>query len=76
MSVTPANPLLPGESLSLSCTVDHKKPEIYWLNPRGVKNSQGTDTVRVTSQDDGMWTCVVAEDKRVKMPVKVMGELL
>ncbi|XP_062255973.1 CD4-1 molecule isoform X2 [Platichthys flesus] len=74
VSVNPANPLLPGESLSLSCTVDYpKKPEIHWLNPRGEKKGQGTVTVKVTSQDDGMWTCVVAEEKQVKMPVKVMG---
>ncbi|XP_034467006.1 CD4-2 molecule, tandem duplicate 2 [Hippoglossus hippoglossus] len=76
VSVSPAEPLLPGESLSLSCTADYrKKPEIYWLNPRGerIKNNQGTVTVRVTSQDDGMWICVVAEEKQVKMPVKVVG---
>ncbi|CAB1456299.1 unnamed protein product [Pleuronectes platessa] len=74
VSVSPAHPLLPGESLSLSCTVDSpKKPAIHWLNPRREKKGQGTVAVRVTSQDNGMWTCVVAEEKQVEMPVKVTG---
>lgn len=80
--MNPSSPLLPGESLTLACTTETpqglKKPEIHWLDPRGerMKNSQGTVKMRVKSQDDGMWTCSVANKKQVQISVKVVGELL
>ncbi|XP_035498050.1 CD4-1 molecule [Scophthalmus maximus] len=76
--MNPSSPLLPGESLTLACTTETpqglKKPEIHWLDPRGerMKNSQGTVKMRVKSQDDGMWTCSVANKKQVQISVKVV----
>ncbi|XP_031708615.1 T-cell surface glycoprotein CD4-like isoform X2 [Anarrhichthys ocellatus] len=70
VSVNPPSPLLPGDSLSLSCNAQTlpglKGPEIQWLNPSGGKDekSQGSLTVRATSQENGQWTCVVTYDKK------------
>ncbi|XP_068591532.1 CD4-1 molecule isoform X2 [Cebidichthys violaceus] len=70
VSVNPLSPLLPGDSLSLFCNAQtlpgHKDPKIQWLNPSGekIKTSQGSLTVRATSQDNGQWTCVVTYDKK------------
>ncbi|XP_029307463.1 LOW QUALITY PROTEIN: T-cell surface glycoprotein CD4-like [Cottoperca gobio] len=68
VTVDPPSPLLPGDSLSLSCNAEplqgHKSPEIHWLNPRG-ETKTGRVTLRATSQDNGRWTCVVTNDDKV-----------
>lgn len=71
VSMNPHFPLLPGDFLSLTCSAEtlqgHKKPEIHWLNPRGEKMSTIQPlTMKVTSQDNGQWTCVVTNDKKEK----------
>ncbi|XP_022074009.2 CD4-1 molecule [Acanthochromis polyacanthus] len=74
VSVNPASLLLPGESLSLACSVDtQRKSVIHWLNPQGTKVSEkGALTKTVTSQDSGSWTCVVAgNEHEAKVSVKV-----
>lgn len=73
--MTPPTPLLPAETLGLTCDVTmDNKPAIHWLNPRGGRVSSGTLEQRVTSQDHGQWTCVVNETK-VTVFVTVIGEL-
>ncbi|XP_040021712.2 CD4-1 molecule isoform X1 [Gasterosteus aculeatus] len=70
VSVTPSSPLLPGDSLTLSCSAQtlqgHKDPQIQWLNPSGEKIKKGPAplTLKVTSQDSGQWICVVTNDKK------------
>ncbi|KAM8869323.1 CD4-1 molecule isoform 2-T2 [Spinachia spinachia] len=69
VSVHPSTPLLPGDSLSLSCDAETHgggDPEIHWLNPSGekIKKSPGPLTLKVTSQDSGQWICVVANAKK------------
>ncbi|XP_024917076.1 CD4-1 molecule isoform X2 [Cynoglossus semilaevis] len=73
----PASSLLPGELLTLTCKVeDQRTPEIHWLNPRGQKETagqtEGTVTRRVTVQDSGAWTCVVAQQKSAQISVHVV----
>ncbi|XP_032374627.1 CD4-1 molecule [Etheostoma spectabile] len=66
VSVNPTAPLLPGENFALSCNAEtdgHKKPEIHWLNPQGVKTSGEQLLMRATSQDNGHWTCVVTKEQ-------------
>ncbi|XP_034730137.1 CD4-1 molecule [Etheostoma cragini] len=66
VSVNPTAPLLPGENVALSCNAEtdgHKKPEIHWLNPQGVKMRTGQLNWRATSQDNGHWTCVVKKEQ-------------
>uniref|UniRef100_A0A8C2Z173 CD4-1 molecule n=1 Tax=Cyclopterus lumpus TaxID=8103 RepID=A0A8C2Z173_CYCLU len=71
VSVNPPSPLLPGDSLSLSCYTQtlegYEDPEIQWLHPSGMKmtESRGPLTVKATGQDNGQWTCVVTNDKKV-----------
>ncbi|KAF1388113.1 hypothetical protein PFLUV_G00086860 [Perca fluviatilis] len=77
VSVNPPSPLLPGDSLSLSCNAETQglKPEIHWLNPQGVKRTLKQLPVRATSQDNGHWTCVVTnakQEKRADVPITVM----
>ncbi|XP_019948709.1 T-cell surface glycoprotein CD4 [Paralichthys olivaceus] len=75
VSLNPVGPLLPGQSLTLSCDVESsEKPEIYWMNPRGeiMNDTKGTVDVRITNQHHGKWTCVVAKKKQVKIDVTVI----
>nr|XP_043889815.1 CD4-1 molecule isoform X2 [Solea senegalensis] len=75
VSKSPASPLLPGESLSLHCSAEvSQKPEIYWLDPTGQRktNNDGSFSTRVTGQHNGEWTCVVAQQKHVKMSITVV----
>uniref|UniRef100_A0A3B4YMU6 CD4-1 molecule n=1 Tax=Seriola lalandi dorsalis TaxID=1841481 RepID=A0A3B4YMU6_SERLL len=68
VSMTPRSPLLPGESLTLSCSVNtlgNKKPQVHWLNPQDKKENSLVNK-RVTSQDTGKWTCVVTDGKNKK----------
>lgn len=67
VSVKPASLQLPDENLSLACSVGtQRKTDIQWLNPQGekVRSDKGALRKRVTSQDDGLWTCVVTDDKK------------
>ncbi|GLD63811.1 uncharacterized protein AKAME5_001539700 [Lates japonicus] len=74
----PSSHLLPGESLSLACSVEDsqgdQKPNIYWLNPSGQR--MGSSLVKeATSQDNGKWTCVLTNGKYGKnttISVKVL----
>ncbi|XP_071325817.1 T-cell surface glycoprotein CD4-like [Trachinotus anak] len=69
MVSTPTSPLLPGESLSLSCSVDsqgHKRPEIYWKDPSGERKNQKTIEMYARIQQNGEWTCVVENEGRKK----------
>nr|UYI36870.1 CD4-1 [Lateolabrax maculatus] len=66
---SPSSLLLPGEILSLDCSVEapqgHRKPEIYWLDPQGKKiaNNEGPFKVTAKGQHNGQWTCVVRNDR-------------
>ncbi|KAK2844764.1 hypothetical protein Q5P01_011423 [Channa striata] len=70
LSVSAPSPLLPGESLSLSCNPEvpqgQNKPIIHWVNPQNKKVQQKNDllTVNVVSQDHGQWTCVVSNNPK------------
>ncbi|XP_070691306.1 CD4-1 molecule [Pempheris klunzingeri] len=78
VTMSPHSLLLPGDSLSLACTVEthQRKPQIYWLNPQGQKmNNRGLLTVRASGEYNGQWTCVVTNDKKeykAKISVTVM----
>ncbi|CAN9513744.1 unnamed protein product [Ophioblennius macclurei] len=69
---------LPGETLSLGCDVEvpqgHEKPDIHWLDPQSarVKNDQATLNKIVERGDNGSWTCVIADKKKVQIPVAVV----
>uniref|UniRef100_A0A8D0AK29 CD4-1 molecule n=1 Tax=Sander lucioperca TaxID=283035 RepID=A0A8D0AK29_SANLU len=61
------SPLLPGDSLSLSCNAVTQGPnnlKIHWLNPQGVKMRPEQLHARATSQDNGQWTCVVTNARQ------------
>ncbi|XP_039973501.1 CD4-1 molecule isoform X2 [Xiphias gladius] len=70
VSVNPPSPLLPGENLSLACSVETpqnlEKPKIHWLTPWGENLEMRQETRRVTSKDNGQWTCVVTADQKEK----------
>ncbi|KAM9353498.1 CD4-1 molecule [Symphorus nematophorus] len=80
VTANPLTPLLPGESLSLSCKAEspqgQKQPQIHWLNPQQERsNNQKQLIEKVTSQHDGQWICVVTNDgekKEVKVSVTVI----
>ncbi len=83
VTMDPATPLLPGESVTLSCNADRapkpNNPVIQWLNPQGEKINRETHTERAKIQSNGHWTCVVKNDGKVneaKVLVRVVGELL
>uniref|UniRef100_UPI0037E805B9 CD4-1 molecule n=1 Tax=Semicossyphus pulcher TaxID=241346 RepID=UPI0037E805B9 len=68
-TTVPAAPLVPGESLTLICSVEtpqgQRTPQIRWLNPQGEKmTNQRRHTVSVTGKDNGQWTCVVTHDNK------------
>ncbi|XP_029359901.1 T-cell surface glycoprotein CD4-like [Echeneis naucrates] len=68
--MSPTAPLLAGESMSLSCSVDPKaepRPDIQWLNPHNeeVAHRQGIVTKTVTVQDSGIWTCAVKHGEKI-----------
>ncbi|XP_018527926.1 CD4-1 molecule [Lates calcarifer] len=74
----PSSPLLPGESLSLACSVEDsqgdQKPNIYWQTPNGQK-IKNILVKHVTSQHNGKWTCVVKNgenEKHTQISVKVL----
>lgn len=82
---SPSSLLLPGEILSLDCSVEapqgHRKPEIYWLDPQGKKiaNNEGPFKVTAKGQHNGQWTCVVRNDRtehKATVSVTVVGEFL
>ncbi|XP_019724482.1 CD4-1 molecule isoform X2 [Hippocampus comes] len=60
--------LVSHEVVMLSCHVDtppnHRKPDLYWLNPVGerITLSGGQLRVAVTGRDNGRWRCVVVKD--------------
>ncbi|KAM7421105.1 hypothetical protein PAMA_015329 [Pampus argenteus] len=67
VSSDPDSPLMPDESLTLTCDVEAprvQKPQIYWLDPQGTKAGikGGKVTLSATSQDNGQWTCVVTNN--------------
>uniref|UniRef100_A0A3B4UM09 CD4-1 molecule n=1 Tax=Seriola dumerili TaxID=41447 RepID=A0A3B4UM09_SERDU len=67
--MNPRSPLLPGETLTLSCSVNtrgNKEPEVYWLNPQGSRMDYRQVNKRATSQHTGEWTCVVTDGKKKK----------
>ncbi|XP_022612355.1 uncharacterized protein LOC111230068 [Seriola dumerili] len=69
VSMNPRSPLLPGETLTLSCSVNtrgNKEPEVYWLNPQGSRMDYRQVNKRATSQHTGEWTCVVTDGKKKK----------
>ncbi|XP_078108708.1 CD4-1 molecule [Sander vitreus] len=78
LTVNSPSPLLPGDSLSLSCNAETQGPnksKIHWLNPQGVKMRSEQLHVRATSQDNGEWTCVVtnaSQQNVAKVSVTVM----
>ncbi|KAM7383270.1 hypothetical protein PAMP_002937 [Pampus punctatissimus] len=71
VSLEPNSPLLPRESLTLTCDVEAPqghKPQIYWLNPQGTKveSKEGKVTKNATIQDNGQWTCVLTNNGNQK----------
>lgn len=69
VSMKPSSPLLPWESLSLSCSVDtqgDRRPNIHWLKPNKVIMHTGNVNKVVQSQENGVWTCVVSNGGKVK----------
>ncbi|XP_040900179.1 CD4-1 molecule [Toxotes jaculatrix] len=78
VSMDPPSPLLPGDRLSLACNTEtpqhHKKPQIYWLDPKGepIRPDKETVTKTASTQDNGTWTCVIKHDKvDKKAPISV-----
>ncbi|XP_059195336.1 CD4-1 molecule isoform X2 [Centropristis striata] len=70
--MNPPSHLLHGETLFLSCAVETRPgPEIHWLNPHGEKKYSQL-TIRATSQDNGLWTCVVNNNNRAQVSVTVL----
>ncbi|XP_041649770.1 CD4-1 molecule [Cheilinus undulatus] len=70
VAMDPTSPLVPGESLTLTCSEEtpniYRKPAIHWLSPQGkkIKANRGRITARVTGQDDGQWACVVTNNNK------------
>uniref|UniRef100_A0A3Q3KRX3 Ig-like domain-containing protein n=1 Tax=Monopterus albus TaxID=43700 RepID=A0A3Q3KRX3_MONAL len=60
--------LLPGESLSLDCSVkaSYRMTKIHWLNPSGesIGSNQKAIIKTATSKDNGQWTCVVRDNQK------------
>lgn len=81
VSMMPSSPLLPQESLSLSCSVDtqgEKRPHMYWQSPQKVNHSNTVMVkMMVNREDSGEWICVVnngGKKKEAKVHVTVIGE--
>ncbi|XP_063734408.1 CD4-1 molecule isoform X2 [Eleginops maclovinus] len=64
VTVDPSSPLLPEESVSLSCSDDTPQSErkIHWLKPGGKKEYQLQFTFKASVLDNGQWSCVVTSD--------------
>ncbi|KAJ0066358.1 hypothetical protein NL108_011164 [Boleophthalmus pectinirostris] len=66
--------LLPGEWLSLSCSVSDglSSPQIHWVDPQGQKSDGGRVRVQAAGAHSGQWTYVVSDgDRETKGNVKV-----
>ncbi|XP_028326781.1 CD4-1 molecule [Gouania willdenowi] len=67
--------LLPGESLSLGCDVGTPQNEnIHWINPQKEREHKNHETVSkvATSEDHGLWTCVVENEARAQVFITVI----
>ncbi|KAJ4923194.1 hypothetical protein JOQ06_022722 [Pogonophryne albipinna] len=76
VSVDPSSPVLPGETVTLSCSAETPLGKrIQWMNPRGELNPLNPLTFSASMRDNGPWSCMVT-DGQSKSQVNVSVTVL
>ncbi|KAM4567565.1 CD4-1 molecule isoform 2-T4 [Fundulus diaphanus] len=77
VSMHETSPLIPGDSLTLSCNVEtQRKPSVFWIHPMSSRQYTGHRVQKTAeTRDNGEWTCVVKDngkESKFKLPVSVV----